>query len=102
MVRRRLTGATDAQGLHPARKAAKRLRYAGDLLEPALPAADGIAEEAKELQTTLGEHQDYAVAAEFARKLAESGRVESAFTYGVLADRFQQRAAEIRSRLLDG
>jgi len=96
-VRRRLERATDAHGLHQARKAAKRLRYAGDLLEPAVPQAEGIADEAKELQTTLGEHQDFAVAAEFARKLAESGRVESAFTYGVLADRFQQRAAEIRS-----
>jgi CHAD domain-containing protein len=96
-VRRRLERATDAHGLHQTRKAAKRLRYAGDLLEPAVPQAEGIADEAKELQTTLGEHQDFAVAAEFARKLAESGRVESAFTYGVLADRFQQRAAEIRS-----
>jgi CHAD domain-containing protein len=101
-VRRRLERATDAHGLHQARKAAKRLRYAGDLLAPAVPQAEGIADEAKELQTTLGEHQDYAVAAEFARKLAESGRVESAFTYGVLADRFQQRATEIRSSMLPG
>jgi CHAD domain-containing protein len=101
-VRRRLDRATDAHGLHQARKAAKRLRYAGDLLAPAVPQAEGIADEAKELQTTLGEHQDYAVAAEFARKLAESGRVESAFTYGVLADRFQKRAAEIRASMLPG
>jgi len=101
-VRRRLEQATDAHGLHQARKAAKRLRYAGDLLEPAVPRAEVIADEAKELQTTLGEHQDFAVAAEFARKLAESGRVESAFTYGVLADRFEQRAAEIRSAQLSG
>ena len=38
-VRRRLARATDAHGLHQARKAAKRLRYAGDLLEPAWPKA---------------------------------------------------------------
>jgi CHAD domain-containing protein len=101
-VRRRLARATDAHGLHQARKAAKRLRYAGDLLEPAMPRAAGIADEAKELQTTLGDHQDLAVASAFVRDLAASDRVESAFTYGVLADRFDQAATKIRSSLLDG
>ena len=47
---------------------------------------------AKDLQTTLGEHQDLAVAADFVRGLAASGRVENAFTYGVLADRFDREA----------
>jgi CHAD domain-containing protein len=99
-VRRRLARATDAHGLHQARKAAKRLRYAGDLLEPAWPKAGRVADEAKELQTALGDHQDLAVASDFVRALAESGRVENAFTYGVLAERFDQAAAEIRSAVL--
>ena len=40
------------------------------------------------------------MAAEFVRRFAESGRVKNAFTYGVLADRFEQGAAQIRSSLL--
>jgi CHAD domain-containing protein len=99
-VRRRLAGATDAHGLHQTRKAAKRLRYTGDLLEPALPRAAKVATKAKKLQTTLGEHQDLAVASDFVRGLAASGRVENAFTYGVLADRFDRDAAKIRSSVL--
>jgi CHAD domain-containing protein len=99
-VRRRLARATDASDLHRARKAAKRLRYAGDLLEPVWPKAGRVADEAKELQTTLGDHQDLAVASEFVRSLAESGRVANAFTYGVLAERFDRAAAEIRSAML--
>ncbi len=100
-VRRRLTEATDAHGLHQTRKAAKRLRYASDLLEPARPKAAAIAKRAKKVQTTLGEHQDLAVASDFVRSMAESGRVENAFTYGVLADRFDAAAAEIRGAVLD-
>ncbi len=99
-VRRRLADATDAHGLHQTRKAAKRLRYASDLLEPALPRAGKVAKRAKKLQTTLGEHQDLAVASDFVRSMAESSQVENAFTYGVLADRFDQEAAEIRSSVL--
>lgn len=99
-VRRRLVRATDAHGVHQARKAVKRLRYAGDLLEPAWPKAGRFADEAKELQTTLGDHQDLAVASDFLRALAASGRVENGFTYGVLADRFDQAAARIRSAAL--
>ncbi|MEP6648957.1 MAG: CYTH and CHAD domain-containing protein [Lapillicoccus sp.] len=101
-VRRRLARGTDAHGLHQARKAVKRLRYAGDLLEPALPRARHVAKNAKDLQTTLGEHQDLIVASAFVRGLATSGRVENAFTYGVLADRFDHQAMAIRSSVLGG
>ena len=76
------------------------MRYASDLLEPALPRAGKVAKRAKKLQTTLGEHQDLAVASDFVRSMAESSQVENAFTYGVLADRFDQEAAEIRSSVL--
>ncbi len=101
-VRRRLADATDAHGLHQSRKAAKRLRYASDLLEPVRPEARKVARGAKKLQTTLGDHQDYAVGSDFVRSMARSGEVKSAFTYGVLADRFDQHAARIRSAVLDG
>jgi CHAD domain-containing protein len=100
-VRRRLARATDAHGLHQARKAAKRLRYAADLLEAARPKAGKVSDKAKELQTTLGEHQDLAVAATFVRDLSRSGRVASPDTYTELADRFDRDALEIRSRLTD-
>jgi hypothetical protein len=40
------------------------------------------------------------VAADFVRGVAASGRVENAFTYGVLADRFDRDAAQIRSSVL--
>jgi CHAD domain-containing protein len=99
---RRLAGATDAHGLHRARKAAKRLRYTADLLAPAVPDARKTAKRAKRMQTTLGDHQDLAVASDFVRSLARSGEVENGFTYGVLADRFDQHAARIRSAVLDG
>jgi CHAD domain-containing protein len=101
-VRRRLADATDAHGLHQYRKAAKRLRYAADLLAPALPRAGKDAKRAKKLQTTLGDHQDLSVASTFVRSMARSGKVENGFTYGVLAERFDQHAARIRSSVLDG
>ena len=100
-VRRRLARATDAHGLHQARKAAKRLRYAADLLEPVLPKAAKVGDQAKELQTTLGEHQDLAVAATFVRELGGSGRVDRPEDYHRLADRFDRDATTIRSALLD-
>lgn len=97
---RRLATATDAHGLHRARKAAKRLRYAADLLQPAVPGAGRTAKRAKRVQTALGDHQDLVVASEFVRSLARSGEVENGFTYGALAGRFDQHAARIRSEVL--
>ena len=99
-VRRRLADATDAHGSPPDPQGRQAVRYASDLLEPALPRAGKVAKRAKKLQTTLGEHQDLAVASDFVRSMAESSQVENAFTYGVLADRFDQEAAEIRSSVL--
>jgi hypothetical protein len=67
-----------------------------------VPDARKTAKRAKRMQTTLGDHQDLAVASDFVRSLARSGEVENGFTYGVLADRFDQHAARIRSAVLDG
>ncbi|MDQ6714671.1 MAG: CHAD domain-containing protein, partial [Actinomycetota bacterium] len=97
-VRRRLAGATDAHEVHQARKAAKRLRYAADLLEPHDKTARRTAKRAKGVQTRLGEHQDLVVAAAFLRRQS-AGPVRSAFTYGLLVARVEQQAATIRRRL---
>lgn len=49
-----------AEALHEFRLALKKLRYASELIQPALGARfDEIRDHAKALQGTLGEHQDY-------------------------------------------
>lgn len=100
VLRRRLKKATDAHGLHQSRKAAKRLRYTGDLLAPRRPKAAKLARSAKKLQTTLGEHQDLIVASAFVRELESSGNVVDGFSYGVLTDRLDRRAGEIQAAVL--
>jgi CHAD domain-containing protein len=99
-VRRRLKKATDAHGLHQTRKAAKRLRYAADLLAPRHPKAAKVARSAKKLQTTLGEHQDLVVASQFIREMATSSSVANGFSYGMLAERLDRRAAEMQDSVL--
>lgn len=101
-VTRRLAEAAVPDDLHRARKAAKRLRYLGDLLVDELPSADRAATKAKHVQTTLGDHQDLVVTAEFVRRLG-SGRglvpVHSGYTYGVLVGHLERDAAAIEPRL---
>ena len=92
----------DVDRLHQARKAAKRLRYAAELVEPADNRMKDIARDAKELQTLLGEHQDSIVAAGFLARMSSAGNGEigeSAFTYGILTANELHRAAEIRASL---
>jgi CHAD domain-containing protein len=98
-VDRRLSRAEKPDDLHSARKAAKRLRYAGDLLVDEIGGAAKAAKRAKRLQTTLGDHQDLVVAAEWLRGRATSGEVENGYTYGVLVARLDQEAAKIRRSL---
>ena len=43
----------------------KRVRYAAELVEPVDDEMEGIARDAKQLQTLLGEHQDAVVTARF-------------------------------------
>jgi CHAD domain-containing protein len=59
----------DAEKLHRARKAMKRLRYAAELTKPARPKSARVAKKAKRVQTKLGEHQDAVVAAAFLTRL---------------------------------
>ena len=92
----------DPERLHRARRAFKRARYAAELVEPADNQMKGIARDAKELQTLLGEHQDCMVAADFLARLSSAGNGEtgeSAFTYGVLMANELHRAADIRESL---
>ncbi|MGW5237820.1 CHAD domain-containing protein [Monashia sp. NPDC004114] len=91
--------ATDPQAhdvaLHEARKKAKRYRYAA---ESAIPAygkpAKRLARRAKQVQSTLGEHQDAVVARAALRELGVQAHLsdENGFTYGRLHALEQQRA----------
>ncbi|MFI9598339.1 CHAD domain-containing protein [Streptomyces sp. NPDC052043] len=88
--------------LHEARKKAKATRYAAEAAVPALgdPAA-ALVKAAKSLQSLLGDHQDSVMARRTLRELAGQAHAagESAFTYGVLHGREEQRAAEVEARL---
>ena len=100
---KRLRKADDnVEHLHRARKAFKRARYAAELVEPANAEMKQIAQDAKELQTLLGEHQDSVVAAEFLARMSSADNVaagESVFTYGILMANELHRAAAIRASL---
>ena len=102
-ARRRLDGAADdLDQLHSARKAAKRLRYAGELLDGLVPTAGKIVKTAKKQQTVLGDHQDLVVAADFLQRqgaAAGSRAGHNGFTYGLLLARIEKQAAEIRAGL---
>jgi CHAD domain-containing protein len=88
--------------LHEARKQAKATRYAAEAAVPALgdPAA-GLLKAAKLLQGLLGDHQDSVMARQALRELAGQAQAarESAFTYGVLHGREEQRAAAYEAEL---
>ena len=92
----------DVERLHQARKAAKRLRYAAELVEPADKKMRSIARDAEEMQILLGAHQDAVVAANFLSAIsAESNghNGQSGFTFGVLMANELNRAADIRESL---
>ncbi len=102
---RRLQAAleNDPTALHAARKAAKRLRYAAELAEPALGhKAAKTVQSAKEIQTSLGEYQDASVSREFLRRVgAEAGSTigHNGFTYGLLAAHEQVRMEKVIQEL---
>lgn len=91
--------------LHEIRKAAKRVRYAGELAEPALgKSARALVAAAEELQETLGDHQDSVVIRETLRAIGVRMFLdgENAFTVGRLHALQQVRAdtAEVAFRRL--
>lgn len=82
---------------HRARIAAKRARYAGELATPVLgKPAKRFAEAAEAVQEVLGEHQDAAVAADTARRLATDAPPTIAFGLGLLAGVSRASAAAAR------
>ncbi|MEU4744638.1 CHAD domain-containing protein, partial [Actinosynnema sp. NPDC023658] len=84
---KRAEDAHDDIGLHEARKAAKRLRYAVEVVEPAFgERAARYRKEVKAVQELLGEHQDGVVARPVLRELGAKAQLdgENGFTFGVL------------------
>jgi CHAD domain-containing protein len=73
----------DAADPHEVRKAAKRLRYAYELLEPVWGSASKPRKAASDLTSTLGDRQDTIVAREWLVTMAHSGASGAAgFVFG--------------------
>ncbi|MFJ4556262.1 CHAD domain-containing protein [Streptomyces massasporeus] len=88
--------------LHEARKKAKRTRYAAEAAEPVLgKPAKTMVKSMKALQNLLGEHQDSVMARKALRELSAVAHAagESAFTYGLLHEREEQRALRVEAEL---
>ena len=102
---RRLADAVDEGDdvlLHSARKAAKRARYAAELLAAVDKRAKRTVKHYKQFQRVLGDHQDGVVASATLRRLAlTAGNTEgeNGFTYGLLYAREQQAAEDARRRV---
>lgn len=106
---KRAEGARDDVGLHEARKAAKRLRYAVEVSEPRFGKRAGeYRKKVKAVQELLGEHQDGVVARPVLRELGAKAQLdgENGFTFGVLhgletaaAQRVEDRFPEVWRRL---
>ena len=85
---------------HEARKAAKRARYAGEAVSPALGHdARRFTKQMKKIQSVLGDHQDAVVARGVDRELGIGAHLagENAFTFGLLYEREDQQAARLRA-----
>jgi CHAD domain-containing protein len=101
---RRLVAAVgDGQdvALHSARKAAKRARYAGELVGAVQPQASRKVKAYKKVQSALGDHQDTVVARDVLRRMAAgtgSSQDHNGFTYGLLYAREQRIAAKAGSK----
>ena len=86
--------------LHALRITVKRARYAAELAGPGDPARDRFLEQARKLQTLLGDHQDAAVAeAQLRAAAAATGDPGAAFAAGLLAERQHARRARVTRQL---
>jgi CHAD domain-containing protein len=95
--------------LHELRKAAKRVRYAAESVEPVFgEQADALAKRMERVQDVLGDHQDTVVIRSIVRRLAAEAEAagEPTFTYGRLHALEEARAerslAEFRRLVDDG
>jgi CHAD domain-containing protein len=96
-------GAERDVALHEVRKCAKRLRYAAEVATPIRPKrAAKLTRAAHELQRTLGDHHDSAVARDLLLELAAEARRqgESDLTYRHLYALEQAQAAESEAQFL--
>ncbi len=93
--------------LHETRKAAKRARYAAEAAEPVLGKKTGrkarrFAKRMKDVQSTLGAHQDAVIAQMTAREIGIQAHLagENAFSFGLLQERahYQAIACEDEAR----
>ena len=84
------------EALHRIRKRAKRLRYTA-----AATGADKVAEQAKAIQSLLGDHQDSVVSREHLIQQTEAAHVagEDTFTYGLLFQREADLAESCHQQL---
>ena len=92
---RRAEGADRAAAVHEVRKAAKRVRYTGEVAEPVLGRRVGeLVDGMEHVQDVLGERQDTVVAREHCRRigLAAFAAGENAWTYGRLHGLEEARA----------
>ena len=88
--------------LHETRKAAKRLRYATEAVEPTLgKPATRLRKRLKAVQQLLGEHQDTAVSRPVLRELAAQAHLEggNGFTYGLMYATEAARAEQAENNL---
>jgi CHAD domain-containing protein len=86
--------------LHETRKAAKRARYAGEAVSPALgKKAARFARQMKKVQSVLGDHQDTVMARPGERELGIAAHLagENAFSYGLLYERDAGQARQLRA-----
>ncbi|POY02955.1 CHAD domain-containing protein [Mycobacterium kansasii] len=84
------------EALHRIRKRAKRLRYTA-----AATGANGVAQQAKAVQTLLGDHQDSVVSREHLLEQTEAAHAagEDTFTYGLLYQQESDLAESCRAQL---
>ena len=98
----RQSGGQRDLALHETRKAAKRLRYATEAVQPAVgkPAAR-LRKRLKAVQELLGEHQDTAVARPVLRELAVQAHLDggNGFTYGLMCATEANRADQAENNL---
>ncbi|WP_433269464.1 CHAD domain-containing protein [Actinosynnema sp. CS-041913] len=93
--------AHDDESLHDSRKAAKRLRYAVETVEPVFgKSATKYRKRLKDLQTLLGDHQDSVVARPVLRELGGQAHRDggNGFTFGLLYGMELAKAARVEER----
>ncbi|HEX6402337.1 MAG TPA: CYTH and CHAD domain-containing protein [Pseudonocardiaceae bacterium] len=99
---RQPSGDSRDEALHETRKAAKRLRYATETVQPTLgKPATRLRKRLKAVQDLLGEHQDTAVSRPVLRELAAQAHLEggNGFTYGLMYATETARAEQAENSL---